>query len=285
MSALAKVFVVFICVLSVVFFGTSATLFKTRNDWRTAYNTLNEATQKDLGSLKKRIEELSTLSSNREKDIITLKASQDEQAKTLASTQQALTEKEKDVKLAHENVATANKNATTAGENLKAKEAAYAQLQDSLGKARQSMDDALKQTATANVERDRMRLDLEKTQEELHNLKVEHTQLASTFETVKLERDRAVKALGPNAPGILANIAPLIHAVVKSVDSKEGLVLLSAGKDQKVEIGHEFTVYRGGEFVGKVKVHKVFPDLSGAQILFTKDGAEIQRGDKASTNI
>ena len=35
----------------------------------------------------------------------------------------------------------------------------------------------------------------------------------------------------------------------------------------------------------KVKVIKVFPDLAGARILWTKEGREIQRGDKASTFV
>ena len=39
MSALAKVFVVFVFLLSISFFATSATLFLTREDWATKYET------------------------------------------------------------------------------------------------------------------------------------------------------------------------------------------------------------------------------------------------------
>jgi len=80
-------------------------------------------------------------------------------------------------------------------------------------------------------------------------------------------------------------VAPPIHAKVNAVDPKEKLVVLSAGKDQKVENGYEFLVYRGGQFVGKVQVIKVYPDLSGARILFAKDGMEIEQGDSATTSL
>ena len=39
MSALAKVFVVFVFLLSILFFGTSATLYLTREDWAANYDT------------------------------------------------------------------------------------------------------------------------------------------------------------------------------------------------------------------------------------------------------
>ena len=38
-------------------------------------------------------------------------------------------------------------------------------------------------------------------------------------------------------------------------------------------------------FVGKVEVFEVYPDLAGARILFTKEGATVRQGDKASTAL
>jgi hypothetical protein len=79
--------------------------------------------------------------------------------------------------------------------------------------------------------------------------------------------------------------APSSDTSVKAVDGKEPLVLLSAGNDQKVKVGYVFIVYRGPEFIGEVKVIRVYQDLCGAEILFVKDGAEIRPGDKATTRI
>ena len=57
------------------------------------------------------------------------------------------------------------------------------------------------------------------------------------------------------------------------------------GKDQKVEEGFEFTVYRGDRFVGKVKVTHLFQDLCGAKIIFENDSMEIRQGDGATTRL
>ncbi len=83
----------------------------------------------------------------------------------------------------------------------------------------------------------------------------------------------------------LRPLPPPIDTTVNAVDAKKQVVLLATGTDQKVEVGFEFTVYRGHEFIAKVKVNRVFQDLCGAEILFIKEGAEIRRGDKAATQI
>ena len=54
MSALAKVFVVFVFLLSILFFGTSATLYLTREDWAKNYDEFKEEVTKSVAELKAR---------------------------------------------------------------------------------------------------------------------------------------------------------------------------------------------------------------------------------------
>src|SRR4029450_10950085 len=77
MSALAKVFVVFICILSVAFFGTSATLYKTRMDWRKGFGGLRDTTEKGFAAIEKRNSELRRVLDKREQDLIQVRASED----------------------------------------------------------------------------------------------------------------------------------------------------------------------------------------------------------------
>lgn len=82
--------------------------------------------------------------------------------------------------------------------------------------------------------------------------------------------------------GLAAAGAP-IDAVVQAVGkSEDKIVVLSVGRSDKVREGFEFTVLRDDRFVGKVKVIKVYDELCGARILFTKDGETIRQGDKAT---
>ncbi len=76
-----------------------------------------------------------------------------------------------------------------------------------------------------------------------------------------------------------------VTCTVTAVDSKRGRIFLNAGSDHKVEVGYELTVYRDGEFIGKVEVITVWPDLSSTEVLFIKEGAEVRAGDSATTQI
>ena len=72
---------------------------------------------------------------------------------------------------------------------------------------------------------------------------------------------------------------PTIDGIVEAVNQEDRLVVLSVGKEQKVQPGFHFAVNRGGEYIGKVQVIEVYDDLSGARIIYLKDSNKIQVGD------
>ena len=98
------------------------------------------------------------------------------------------------------------------------------------------------------------------------------------------DTDRVTRRLGLRGAGSDSVGSPrAIRTTVNAIDSSEGLVVLAAGRDDGVEVGYEFTVARGDTFVGKVKVIRVYPNLSGAKVLWVREGLPIQRGDTATT--
>jgi hypothetical protein len=76
-----------------------------------------------------------------------------------------------------------------------------------------------------------------------------------------------------------------VEGKVLAVRPDVNLVMLSVGDDDGVKPGYTFTVYRSDRYVGKVKVEKVFSDMSSAKILteYTKD--EIRENDDAATRV
>jgi len=281
MSALSKVFVVFIFILSIAFFGTTATLYKTRVDWRNAYNEHKKETEKSLDELRKVNSDLLGRIATFNSKLITNEAALNERTLKL---NQALEDLKAQMQLATNHAANAAKSAqlaTNTEELLKAEKAAYTALQDTLTKAKTELDNALEQKRIADAERDSMRLDLEKSQQELHSVKTELVKLSEDHDTAQLQLSAYIQRVGP----LTGKPVNPVDALIKKVDEKEKLVLISAGKDQKVQLGDEFTVHRSGSFIGKVKVIKVFPDLCGAEIILLKDNAAIQEGDRATTQI
>ncbi|HVR76607.1 MAG TPA: hypothetical protein VMT52_19920 [Planctomycetota bacterium] len=283
MSMLAKVFVVFILILSVVFFGTSATLFVTRTDWREAYNRYVTEANKELDTLKSTNSRIAGLYNTESTKVIQLKASEDQLGKELKQTKEDLSEVRKKSEIANNNAKAANDVSQQLTETLKAKDLAYQQIQEQLAKSRGELDAARTLASDALKSRDSMRLDLEKTNEELHVARATYKELADNFDSLEINMNAAMarypelKKAGPAARPI--------DGLVTAVKPDANLVVLSIGREQKVETGYEFTISRGEKFIGKVKVLKVFPDLSGAEVLYTKEGEEIQQGDKATTSI
>ena len=287
MSALAKVFVVFVFLLSILFFGTSATLYLTREDWAKNYDEFREEVTKSVAELEARND---TLKGERDdlEDALRL-VSEDELQK--AGTIQKLREelKGKDAQIVDISVtrdeairaktATDNVNASLVSQNTT--------LTGQLNEAHDKRDDAIDAQKVANAEKFRMKRDLDATTQELHEARVEHNTLSEKFDSLELAYGAVEKKLGKDGvEAILSGlVSPPIDALVEEVDSNLNLVVLSVGSQDEVKEGVEFTIYREDKFVGKVRVNKVYENLAGARVLFTAEGSDIRQGDRATTRI
>lgn len=280
MSALAKVFVVFVFILSVAFFGASATLFKVRLDWKQAYLDLEAESNAQFKDLKERIETVAKLHDNDVQTISSLKTLQDGMSKEITSLTENIKEANKQILVARSQADNANSLnqglKSTVDELRKDRE----NLETQLTAANQARETAQEESAQAKKERDAMRVDLDAAQIALHEARTSTKEMSDKIDTLELVVEAYEKKYGPmGAP------TPNIDALVKAVDAKEGLVVLSVGEDDQVKLGHEFTVFRGDNWIGKVKVIRVYPNLAGARIEMTKDGEQVRIGDKASTRI
>ena len=80
----------------------------------------------------------------------------------------------------------------------------------------------------------------------------------------------------------LTETAPLeLDCKVVAINKQWNFVVLDAGKEKKLYEGVEMTVYRGKEFIGKVKTVSVDETTAVADILPEWSKSEIQVGDQA----
>jgi len=91
------------------------------------------------------------------------------------------------------------------------------------------------------------------------------------------------RSQGVNLEGVVA--MPRIEATVAEVDQQYGFVILDKGKQQDVQRGFTFEVYRGGTYLGRVKVDETFDNYSTARIEMKAPDVVMQRFDKASTYL
>ena len=287
MSALAKVFVVFIFLLSILFFGTSATLYLTREDWATNYESYRTAVTAEVAKLEVRVKaikgERDTLD-----DALRL-VSRDEIAKAEKVKKLRVELDGKNAQIAQVSAqrdesiiaktATDNVNASLVSQNTT--------LTTQLREAHDNRDTAIDAQKVANAEKFRMKRDLDATTTELHEARVEHSALDDKYSSLELAYGAVEKKLGKDGiEAILSGlVSPPIDALVEEVDANLSLVVLSVGSQDEVKEGAEFTIYREDKFVGKVRVNKVYENLAGARVLFTAEGADIKQGDRATTRI
>jgi hypothetical protein len=77
---------------------------------------------------------------------------------------------------------------------------------------------------------------------------------------------------------------PDIKARVVRVDPQTNFILLNAGEKQGVKKNYTFSIFRGGDFVAKVMVFDVQDDLCAARVVVSTKLA-IERGDNAWTRL
>ncbi len=287
MSALAKVFVVFVFLLSILFFGTSSTLYLTREDWATNYDTYKAAVEVKVSELESRNDDLKGERDDLQ-DALRL-VSEDELAKAGTIKTLRIELASKDAQIANISAERSESiNAKTATDNVNASLVSQNNtLTTQLSEAHDKRDSAIGAEKVANAEKFRMKRDLDATTQELHEARVEFSSLSEKFDSLELAYGAVEKKLGKDGiEAILSGlVSPPIDALVEEVDSNLKLVVLSVGRQDEVKEGVEFTIYREDKFVGKVRVNKVYENLAGARVLFTAEGSDIRQGDRATTRI
>jgi hypothetical protein len=74
---------------------------------------------------------------------------------------------------------------------------------------------------------------------------------------------------------------------VLAVSPDVQLCMISLGSQQGVKPGFQFTISRGDQYIGKVQVEKVYPDMCSARYvpgMMNKQGLEIDKNDEAKSH-
>jgi len=80
----------------------------------------------------------------------------------------------------------------------------------------------------------------------------------------------------------------VVAAVRNSPDGKQDLVMLTIGKEDKVEEGVELIVYRGNKYITKVRAERILDGMAACRVLqdsWNKDNLQVQQGDLATNRL
>lgn len=287
MSLLAKVFVVIMTVLIMVYLGVSATLYQYRRDWRNAYakvkernKTMTQLAAREIDQLRLGIKSKNEFISVKQEEVRNLKNELDKLNVDYASLTKLKLKADDDLRAEHTLHEKSNAMAEQFSTDLRKERDLTRELTTNLDTANRRREIAEGQVARLTQLKTSLETDIGTLRGQYSDarkaLKEKETILA-------MLEDAGVNVLsivsGPPMPSIDARVS-----AVKN-DVNPALVLLSVGQDDKVEKGFHFSIYRGNEFVGKVVVEKVLANSCGCRVLFTKEGQTIQAGDSAGTRL
>ncbi|RME75832.1 MAG: hypothetical protein D6776_02380 [Planctomycetota bacterium] len=288
MSLLGRILIVIVTVLSLVYLGAEATLSYHANNWREAWERARahhkqvvegkEAQIKSLLGTKSDLErKLGELESriNQLKDLV--KAVDDERQEQIAEIQR-LNNKNDELT---SGLRVANENLKAKDDEIRNERQTNARLRDEKDKAVHDMELAQAQVARLMGQKTALEKDLGELRKQYADTKQKALDLQLLIEEAE-RQGLPVRQIVVGSPPVKP-INGLVAGVDDSTDPPT--VLLTVGRDQGVERGYQFRIYRGDEFIAKVVVSKLMADSSGARVLFMAPGKQIRPGDSAATRL
>jgi predicted nuclease with TOPRIM domain len=284
MGTFAKIFIVVNLVLAVVFLGAASTLLGTIEDYKGKW----EGVSKDLAALKKS-SEAKEKQLNDDIDAFKIKTTKLENEKSrLESAEKVRNEEWLSLKTEFNKM---SQTFETQASTLKDLEKDLADARVEIAGLNTKYDKALSDTRAAKQTSDDLRNDLERANGNIAQLEAD---LASTqkekTELAEADQKKAnliamIKAkIGADAVLRMENM-PDIKGQVTGVDEDLNIVLVSVGGDDEVKVGFTMTVYRGGEYVGKLVIDKVGPDWASGHMDQGVSKSFPVKGDEVATQL
>jgi DNA repair exonuclease SbcCD ATPase subunit len=284
MGTFAKIFIVVNLVLAVVFLGAASTLLGTIEDYKGKW----EGVSKDLAALKKS-SEAKEKQLNDDIDAFKIKTTKLENEKSrLESAEKVRNEEWLSLKTEFNKM---SQTFETQASTLKDLEKDLADARVEIAGLNTKYDKALSDTRAAKQTSDDLRNDLERANGNIAQLEAD---LASTqkekTELAEADQKKAnliamIKAKIGSAAVMEMENMPDIKGQVTGVDEDLNIVLVSVGGDDEVKVGFTMTVYRGGEYVGKLVIDKVGPDWASGHMDQGVSKSFPVKGDEVATQL
>lgn len=283
MSVLAKVFVIIVLIFSVVMLSVTAALYHNRVNWREQFEKLQIEYMKLKQIDDTHIEYLKRALKDRDTEIEKLRNRMFQLVSYVNDLKVEARNKATQLVVETQELALLLRDHARLVAILEGKDAYIADLRNrnDILKRQNSILMARKNTAeNQTVRLSRIKLYLEKS---LRDLRQEFTKVRRELDEKTMVIEHLITVGVPVWELVTLSPPPKIDAQVVAADEETKLVILSAGLDQGVKIGYQFTVFRGTRFIARVIVEKVWKDVCGARVIFSVD--RIERNDTASTRL
>ncbi len=280
---LTKILAIGTLVLSIIYFGVTATLFSYRVNYKSLLEKeqqLHKATkqelQEEIDKLKKESESWQTQFIQADTERQVLKDKVQMLNGLLKKNEEAFTTLSKDYSSLNKSYLTLTNKLETLIMEKTALENKFQAEQSQ----RIKFEGLYTQELEKNLALSERQGQIEQENAELSKMLVEKTKESEDLK----EKLQKVKELEIPIPDITIK-KKSIDGFVTLVSNIVNLILISVGQEQDVEVGDQFTVYRKDKYIGKIVIEKVWRDGAAGRSIKEVEKEKIQPGDRVTTRI
>ena len=294
MSNAVKIFILVNLVFALGLAFTTMRDYATRENWKRRWD-------QDTREFKKELDASNQALANYSKDKVRAENS-------LADRERQISDLQADVKKQEDQLTLKEQEIQNLRADLKKGETNYAALNENYMAQSKSLDLVRSRNAElthiAQVARAvafNLNVKLSEIEDDLNNAQSELTQRAQEIDTLTKDNNKSkamLAILQKSNPQIYNELVDqkastkllqgVVAAVKDGVDGQQDIVMLSIGKDEKVEEGIEFIIYRGNEYVVRVRTERVLNDMLSARVIrdsWNQKTLKIQQGDLATNRL
>ncbi len=285
MSIIAKIFIVINLVLSVVFVGVSGTLLAQKADYKTKYEEVEKVKRQLNNFYNAQVKDLTEQLGEVVTAGTALKSNRDqfkEQYDRQLSRVNDMTKELNHTKGLFENLSEAQDDLNSRVND------AFERNKDLNTRLTSALGDVNRYKSEADRSKNKQKeveINLAEKEDKIHSLNAQlatqDRDLGGYKRTIELLQEAGVDVARIAGGGL----PPAVDTTVTAVNEEVGLVMLGIGREAGLRKGHDLTVFRGDQFVGRVVVEQVYNDMASARIDRKYLVDKIQVGDNVTTRI
>ena len=294
MSLALRIFIVLTLVMTLAFMFIQMTLFATRENWKRRWDSETKALATELKSSTQALTSESAGRVRAENQVAALQNDRVADQAKLKELEGQITERAAKIQNLDRDLAKAQTDFNALKED-------YQTQSKSLDMVRQRNGELTNIASVARAVAFNLNVKLAEVEDDLNNLQTEHTRSLENLEKTIAERKQAdafVSQVREKFPKVYEALADgqgtteVLRATVAAVrpnnQGQQEFVMLSIGKEESVQEGQEFIIFRENKYICKVRVEKIMNDMAPARVIpssWNTNGLSIQQGDQAANRL
>lgn len=294
MSTAVKILIVLIFAVSLGLAYTTSVQYATRENWKRRWDQDTRELKKDLDASNQSLANSSKDKVKAETALSNAQTQLNDQQNTIKELENKLTEADGKVKNTERDLSKAKTDYNALNEN-------YLTAQKSLDQLRSRNAELTQISSVARAVAHNLNVKLSEVEDDLNNTQAQVAKLTQELDerTKDLKKHTAVVSLlrerHPQVYNELVDqkastkyLEGVVAAVRNNPEGKQDVVVLTIGKGDAVEEGVEFIVYRGNDFIVKVRAERVLNGEASCRVIpntWNDKKLEIQAGDLAANRL